>query len=88
MQESEIDALVVRAFINAHGERPRRRSCWTWMQQTIRFTAIRKADSFTATTGNYCYLPLYIFSGEHLLCARLRRMANIDGADEGHASRS
>ena len=29
---------------------------------------------------NYCYLPLYIFSGEHLLCARLRR-SNIDGAD-------
>jgi hypothetical protein len=27
----------------------------------------------------YCYLPLYIFSGEHLLCAKLRR-ANIDGA--------
>lgn len=25
----------------------------------------------------YCYLPLYIFSGSHLLCARLRR-ANID----------
>jgi Transposase DDE domain group 1 len=22
--------------------------------------------------GHYCYLPLYIFSGEHLLCARLR----------------
>ena len=21
---------------------------------------------------SYCYLPLYIFSGEHLLCARLR----------------
>lgn len=31
----------------------------------------------------YCYLPLYIFAGEHLLCARLRR-ANIDGA---HGSR-
>ena len=27
----------------------------------------------------YCYLPLYIFCGEHLLCARLRP-ANIDGA--------
>ncbi len=27
----------------------------------------------------YCYLPLYIFCGEHLLCAKLRR-ANIDGA--------
>jgi len=29
--------------------------------------------------GHYCYLPLYIFCGEHLLCARLR-VANIDGA--------
>ena len=27
----------------------------------------------------YCYLPLYIFCGEHLLCARLRA-ANIDAA--------
>ncbi len=29
--------------------------------------------------GNYCYLPLYIFCGEHLLCARLRA-ADQDGA--------
>ena len=28
---------------------------------------------------SYCYLPLYIFCGEHLLCARLRT-ANQDGA--------
>jgi hypothetical protein len=28
---------------------------------------------------SYCYLPLYIFAGEHLLCARLRR-SNIDAA--------
>ena len=28
---------------------------------------------------SYCYLPLYIFSGEHLLCAR-RRPSNIDAA--------
>src|ERR1700751_5415033 len=27
----------------------------------------------------YCYLPLYVFCGRHLLAARLRR-ANIDGA--------
>lgn len=27
----------------------------------------------------YCYLPLYIFAGEHLLCAKLRR-SNIDGS--------
>ena len=29
---------------------------------------------------SYCYLPLYIFSGEHLLCARLRP-SNIDAAE-------
>jgi Transposase DDE domain group 1 len=29
--------------------------------------------------GHYCYLPLYIFSGEHLLGARVRP-SNIDGA--------
>jgi Transposase DDE domain group 1 len=28
---------------------------------------------------HYCYLPLYIFCGRHLLCAKLRP-ANIDGA--------
>jgi hypothetical protein len=29
--------------------------------------------------GCYCYLPLYIFCGSHLLCARLRR-SNIDAS--------
>ena len=29
-----------------------------------------------------CYVPLYIFSGEHLLCAR-QRPANIDAAAVG-----
>ena len=28
---------------------------------------------------NYCYLPLYVFCGEHLLCARLRP-SNIDAS--------
>ena len=34
---------------------------------------------FHGDYGHYCYLPLYIFCGEHLLCTRLRP-ANIDGA--------
>jgi len=29
--------------------------------------------------GNYCYLPLYVFCGKHLLASKLRR-SNIDGA--------
>ena len=42
------------------------------MPPTIRFTANRKAASFTATMATTAILPLYIFAGEHLLCARLR----------------
>jgi hypothetical protein len=34
---------------------------------------------FHAYYGNYCYLPLYIFAGDQLLCARLRP-ANQDAA--------
>ena len=36
-------------------------------------------SSTTALASGYCYLPLYIFCGEHLLLAKLRP-ANIDGA--------
>ena len=34
---------------------------------------------FHGYSGHACYLPLYIFCGERLLCARLR-VASIDGA--------
>jgi hypothetical protein len=34
---------------------------------------------FEAYYGNYCYLPLYIFDGRHLLVAKLRK-AHIDAA--------
>jgi hypothetical protein len=34
---------------------------------------------FHAYYGCYCYLPLYIFCGDHLVCARLRP-SNIDAA--------
>jgi hypothetical protein len=30
--------------------------------------------------GSYCYLPLYIFCGERLLCARLRTADQDAGA--------
>ena len=40
----------------------------------------REGRFFHGYYGHYCYLPLYIFAGEHLLCARLRR-SNVDEAD-------
>ena len=49
------------------------------MPPTIRFMDIRKDGSFTATMVMYCYLPFYIFCGEFLLSAQLRR-ANVDAS--------
>ena len=34
-------------------------------------TATRRSDSSTATTINYCFLPLYVFCGDELLRAYL-----------------
>ena len=39
----------------------------------------KRASFFHGYYGHYCYLPLYVFCGEHLLVAKLRP-ANIDGA--------
>src|SRR4051812_3046485 len=56
----------------------RRRWCSIWMPPTIHSTANRK-DASHGYYGHYCYLPLYIFAGDHLLCARLRP-ANTDAS--------
>jgi Transposase DDE domain group 1 len=47
--------------------------------RTIRSTASRRGRFFHGYYGGYCYLPLYIFCGRHLLAAKLRP-SNIDGA--------
>jgi hypothetical protein len=72
-----IDTLMVDHFLEAHVKPPRQ--------------IILDADAtddpihgnqegrfFHGYYRNYCYLPLYIFCGEFLLCARLRS-SNIDG---------
>ena len=58
--------------------RPRGRSSSTSTPPTSRCTGTKRAASSTATT-TYCYLPLYVFCGRHLLAAKLRR-SNIDGS--------
>jgi hypothetical protein len=44
----------------------------------IRYTPTRR-DDFHGYYDCYCYLPLYIFCGRHLLAAKLRR-ARVDAA--------
>ena len=50
-----------------------------WMPRMTRYTVHQAGRFFHGYYRHYCYLPLYIFCGEQLLCARLRT-ADQDGA--------
>lgn len=75
----EIDELMVEVFIQSHPTAP--------LEVVLDVDATddplyghQEGRFFHGYYAEYCYLPLYIFSGEHLLCARLR------GADQDPAS--
>ena len=78
MQESEIDTWMVRAFLDAQAVAAEEIVLDLDATDDL-IHGNQEGRFFHGYYGNYCYLPLYIFSGEHLLCARLRR-SNIDGA--------
>lgn len=79
MDGDEIDRWMVDAFLAAHDAPPEEIVLdLDATDDTIH--GHQEGRFFHGYYGNYCYLPLYIFSGEHLLCARLRR-SNIDAAD-------
>jgi hypothetical protein len=77
-QGAAIERLWVDLFLDAHAQAP---------QQIILdldatddpLHGHQEGRFFHGYYDGYCYLPLYIFCGEYLLCAKLRR-ANIDGA--------
>lgn len=73
-----MDALLVDLFLEAHEQAPERITLdldatddTLYGQQEGRF--------YHGYYHDYCYLPLYVFCGEHLLCSRLR-MSNIDAS--------
>ncbi len=73
-----IDRLFVEVFLQAHATPP------TDIVLDLDATddplhGHQEGRFFHGYYGEYCYLPLYIFCGEHLLCARLRT------ADHGEA---
>jgi DDE family transposase len=49
---------------------PRRRSIWTTTDDPLH--GDQEGRFFHGYYGHYCYLPLYFFCGDRLLCARLR----------------
>ena len=77
--EEQIDTWMVTGFIQGHECAPDEIVLDLDATDSL-IHGNQEGRFFHGYYGNYCYLPLYIFSGEHLLCARLRR-SNIDGAD-------
>jgi hypothetical protein len=73
-----MDRLLVDFFLEAHEAPPE--EIWIDLDATDDPThGQQEGRFFHGYYGHYCYLPLYIFSGEHLLCARLRP-SNIDAS--------
>jgi len=73
-----MDRLLVDTFLESHEQAPR--EIWLDLDATDDpLHGHQEGRFFHGYYRCYCYLPLYIFCGEHLLCARLRQ-ANVDGA--------
>lgn len=72
------DRLLVDLFVESYEKPPR--EIWLDLDATDDpLHGRQEGRFFHGYYGCYCYLPLYIFCGEQLLCARLRP-ANQDGA--------
>lgn len=73
-----LDRLLVDLFIESYEQPPER--IWLDLDATDDpLHGNQEHRFFHGYYGHYCYLPLYIFCGKHLLCARLRA-SNQDGA--------
>jgi len=76
--QDSVDDLLVDLFLEAHTPRPEQ----IVLDIDTTDFAIHGAQEGRFYHGyydGYCYLPLYVFAGEHVLCARLRR-SNTDAS--------
>jgi hypothetical protein len=76
--EDDIDRLLVDLFLEARSKAPER-IVLDLDATDIPLHGDQESRFFHGYYDTYCYLPLYIFAGDHLLCARLRP-ANQDAA--------
>lgn len=73
-----IDALLVDLFLEAHPQAPEQIVLDLDATDDILYGQ-QEGRFYHGYYRDFCYLPLYVFCGEHLLCARLR-MSNIDAS--------
>jgi len=76
---ARVDALLVELFLEAH-ERAPREIVLDLDNTDIPLYGGQEGRFFHGFYDEYCYLPLYVFCGRHLLLARQRR-ANVAGSD-------
>ena len=80
---ARVDGLLVDLFLEAH-ERAPREIVLDLDNTDIPLYGDQEGRFFHGHYDEYCYLPLYVFCGRHLLLARQRRadVAGSDGAVE------
>jgi hypothetical protein len=78
MDPESIDALLVDLFLEAHPQAPDQIILDLDATDDILY-GHQEGRFYHGYYRDYCYLPLYVFCGEHLLCARLRT-SNIDAS--------
>jgi hypothetical protein len=66
-----VDELLTAVFVEAH-QAPPERVVLDLDVTDLPLHGHQEGRFFHGYYDEYCYLPLYIFAGEHLLCARLR----------------
>ncbi len=76
--QSQIESLFVDVFLQLHPTPPKR-IVLDLDATDDPLHGDQLGKFFHGYYKSYCYLPLYIFCGDHLLCAKLRP-ADIDGA--------
>ena len=77
-QPEAIDDLLVNVFVESHQQAPEQ-IVLDIDSTDFAIHGAQEGRFFHGFYGSYCYLPLYVFAGDHVLCARLRR-SNIDAA--------
>jgi hypothetical protein len=73
-----IDALFVDLFLEAHEQTPEQIILDLDATDDVVYGR-QEGRFYHGYYRGYCYLPLYVFCGDHLLCSRLR-MSNIDAS--------
>lgn len=76
---AQVEALLVDLFLEAHA-RPPREIVLDLDNTDITLYGEQEGRFFHGYYDDYCYLPLYVFCGKHLLLAKQRR-ANVAGSD-------